>query len=282
MDAKAWEAVIPSMGYMALLRNLRNFDDAGISTETRAAVVARLSDPAEVARSRQLPLRFYAAWKSLSTLHWGPALERALELSLANVPALPGKTLVLVDVSGSMSGTMSGRSTTQRWELAALFGTALAVRAASADVVAFQTTAQRVEARKGASVLRAVDEFRGLVGGGTNTWQALTDHFKEHDRVVILTDEQAAADARNASKVDGIKVPIYTFNLAGYRVGHLPSGSHLRFTFGGLSDRGFAAIALLERGRDVAWDDLFATTPASTNGATAPEADDTDAEADNA
>src|SRR5262249_26472529 len=29
MDAEAWEAVIPSMGVMALVRNLRNFDQAG-------------------------------------------------------------------------------------------------------------------------------------------------------------------------------------------------------------------------------------------------------------
>ena len=31
MDAEAWEAVIPSMGVMALVRNLRNFDQAGIA-----------------------------------------------------------------------------------------------------------------------------------------------------------------------------------------------------------------------------------------------------------
>src|SRR5690349_13152153 len=45
MDAKAWEAVIPAMGYMALLRNLRNFDDAGVSKAVREAVMDRLSDP---------------------------------------------------------------------------------------------------------------------------------------------------------------------------------------------------------------------------------------------
>ena len=267
MDAKAWEAVIPAMGYMALLRNLRNFDDAGVSEAVRDAVMDRLSEPAEVARSRQLPLRFYAAWKSVATVHWGAALELALDLSLANVPALPGKTLVLVDVSGSMAGAMSGRSTAQRWELAALFGSALAARAAKADVVAFQSFAKEVKVRPGASILRAVEDFRGLVGGGTDTWAALMNHFKEHDRVVILTDEQAFADARNTAKVDGIQVPIYTFNLAGYRAGHLPSGTHQRYTFGGLTDRGFAAIALLERGRDVSWDDLFASSTPATSAA---------------
>ena len=280
MDAKAWEAVIPSMGYMALLRNLRNFDDAGIGEATRQAVIAKLQDPAEVARSRQLPLRFYSAWRNVKTIGWGPALERALELSLANVPTFPGRTLVMVDVSGSMASAMSGRSTAQRWELASLFGAAVASRAESADVVAFQSTASVVDVRKGGSILRAVETFRPLVGGGTETWPALRQHFRGHDRVVILTDEQAFFDWKNRT-VPGeeVKAPIYTFNLAGYKAGHLPSGSHQRYTFGGLSDRAFAAIALLERNRDVGWDDLFKKS-ASTGAAidTDDEADGSEAE----
>jgi hypothetical protein len=58
MDRAAWEAVIPSMGYMALLRNLRNFDDAGVGDDVAARVAAKLSDPDEIARSRQFPYRF--------------------------------------------------------------------------------------------------------------------------------------------------------------------------------------------------------------------------------
>ncbi|HJP87801.1 MAG TPA: TROVE domain-containing protein [Candidatus Limnocylindrales bacterium] len=280
MDAQAWEAVIPSMGYMALLRNLRNFDDAGVSDATRKAVAAKLADPAEVASSRQLPLRFYSAWKSLSTMHWGDALERALELSLQNVPALPGRTLVMVDVSGSMAAAMSNKSKAQRWELAALFGAALATRAEKADVFAFQSTHSRVDIRNVSSVLRGIDMFKPLVGGGTNTWPAVRASFSKHDRVVILTDEQAFFDYRSATvPADEIPVPIYTFNLAGYKTGHLPSGSHQRYTFGGLSDRGFAAITLLERGRDVGWDDVLKARPAGPGAASAAdEAADADDE----
>ncbi|WP_238011863.1 TROVE domain-containing protein [Dactylosporangium sp. AC04546] len=52
MDAAAWEAIIPSMGYFALLRNLRNFDRAGVSAAAGEAVAARLRNPVEVRRSR--------------------------------------------------------------------------------------------------------------------------------------------------------------------------------------------------------------------------------------
>src|SRR5439155_17974713 len=64
MDATTWSALTPSMGYMALLRNLRNFDQAGVSDQVAAMVAARLADPEQVARSRQLPFRFWSAYKS--------------------------------------------------------------------------------------------------------------------------------------------------------------------------------------------------------------------------
>jgi hypothetical protein len=72
-------------------------------TTSRTRVAARLADPDEVARSRQFPYRFLAAYEQAPSLRWGPALDRALQLSLANLPALPGRSLILVDTSASMS-----------------------------------------------------------------------------------------------------------------------------------------------------------------------------------
>ena len=56
MDAEAWEAVIPSMGVMALVRNLRNFDEAGIGEAAVDAVVAKITDAHEVARGAPVPV----------------------------------------------------------------------------------------------------------------------------------------------------------------------------------------------------------------------------------
>ncbi|OLE28509.1 MAG: hypothetical protein AUG44_07250 [Actinobacteria bacterium 13_1_20CM_3_71_11] len=109
--ARLWTALIPAMGYMALLRNLRNFDEAGVPDGVAATVAARLSDPAQVARSRQFPYRFLAAYEQAPSLRWGMALDKALQLSLANLPALPGRSLILVDTSASMSsGGFSAKS----------------------------------------------------------------------------------------------------------------------------------------------------------------------------
>ncbi|MFD7698068.1 TROVE domain-containing protein [Streptomyces sp. NPDC059805] len=253
MDKAAWEAVIPSMGVMALVRNLRNFDEAGVSDEVAARVAARISDPAEVARSRQFPFRYLAAYRHAPSLRWAYPLEQALGHSLANVPALPGRTLILVDRSGSMFWSrLSDRSELNRADAAAIFGTALALRARKADLVEFGSTSAPVPFRAGESVLKILGRFGDL--GGTDTTAAVRTHYRGHDRVLIVTDEQYAP-SRHGGPTEQIpaEVPVYTWNLAGYRAGHGPSGTGNRHTFGGLSDAAFRMVPLLESARDADW-----------------------------
>ncbi|WP_424860800.1 TROVE domain-containing protein [Streptomyces sp. MMS24-I29] len=252
MDAAAWEAMIPSMGAMALVRNLRNFDEAGVSDEVAARVAARISDPEVVAASRQFPFRYLAAYQHAPSLRWAHALEKALGHSLANVPGLPGRTLILVDRSGSMWSPLSDRSQLNRADAAAIFGTALALRAEEADLVQFGTSSARVKFRRAESVLKVLERFGDL--GGTNTAEAVRRHYRKHDRVLIVTDEQASFSyAADATAAVPSTVPVYTWNLAGYRTGHAPSGGANRHVFGGLSDAAFRMVPLLEAGRDADW-----------------------------
>ncbi|MEU9144003.1 TROVE domain-containing protein [Streptomyces sp. NPDC048349] len=259
MDAAVWEAVIPSMGPMALLRNLRNFDEAGVSDEAAARVAARISDADEVARSRQFPFRYLAAHRHAPSPRWAEPLERALGHCLANVPALPGRTLILVDRSDSMFwDTVSERSTLTRADAAAVFGTALAMRAQQADLVEFGWSSARVPFEAGEPVLEVLKRFHSL--GGTQTTMALRTHYRDHDRVLIVTDEQAAhhGPGRPAEPVPSA-VPVYTWNLAGYQPGHIRPGPH-RHTFGGLTDAAFRMVGLIEAGRHAAWP--WTTNPA--------------------
>jgi len=252
MDAQAWTAVIPSMGVMALARNLRNFDEAGVSDQVAADVAAKLADPEQIARSRMFPFRFLAAYKHAPSLRWAYPLEQALGYSLANVPALKGRTLILVDRSGSMFGGISERSKLDRADTAAIFGSALALRAENVDLVEFGTSSRRVEFGRGQSVLRVLEKFGNL--GGTNTQAAVSSHYRAHDRVVIVTDEQAHYSGYgDVTAAVPAQVPVYTWNLAGYQYGHAPSGSKGRHTFGGLTDQAFRLIPLLESGRDGDW-----------------------------
>lgn len=250
-----WAALIPSMGFMALLRNLRNFDDAGVPDEVAGDVIARFTDPGQVARSRQFPFRFLSAYQAVPSLRWSYPLERALNLSLANVPALKGRTLVLVDRSGSMFDGVSAKSGLNRADTAALFGAALAIRGEHADLVEFGTSSQLVKFRGADSVLKIIGRFTSM--GGTNTADAVRLHYRDgfHSRVVIITDEQAWGGYYGAEPTSLVPahVPVYTWNLAGYKHGHGPSGAGNRHTFSGLTDAAFRMIPLLEAGRDGAW-----------------------------
>lgn len=151
-----------------------------------------------------------------------------------------------------MFGGVSERTNLTRADSAAIFGTALALRAADADLVEFGTTHKSVRFRRGDSVLRVLERFGSL--GGTNTTAAVRAHYRRHDRVVIVTDEQYThhRDGGPTAQVPS-HVPVYTWNLAGYQVGHGPSGGPGRHTFGGLSDAAFRLIPLLESGHSTGW-----------------------------
>lgn len=254
MDRVAWEAIIPSMGYMALLRNLRNFDEAGVSDKIAQRVAARLADPEEVARSKQFPMRMLSAYRAAPSLRWAFALENALTHSLANVPQLSGNTLILVDTSGSMGYGFSDNGKVTRMDAAALFGIAMATACESATVVSFSNESKVFPLRKAESVLKAHQRFHDgyFYCGGTNTTSAVRKHFDADNttRVVILTDEQ-----HHYSSPDDVvpaDIPLYTWNLGGYRFGSA-AGTQKRYTFGGLTDAGLRQIPLLEASQNGTW-----------------------------
>jgi hypothetical protein len=256
LDAAAWSALAPTMGYFALLRNLRNLDDAQVSDEVAERVGKRLADPAQVAKSRLFPFRFYAAYKAVQSLRWGHYLERALNASLANVPALPGRTLVLVDQSPSMFpgyyfSTPQQDKEIANADLAKLFGAAVALRAADARLVGYGQTNYAVPFSRGDALLKVMERFTGR--DGTDTFQAVADHFDGHDRVVIVTDEQNQTG--RYSSIDQVvprEVPVYVWNIGGLKVGSTAS-TGTRHTWGGLTDAGFRVVSLLESRRPGAW-----------------------------
>lgn len=254
MDAEAWEAVIPSMGVMALVRNLRNFDQASISEAAVEAVIAKVTDPAEVAKARLFPYQVWAAYKNAPSDDWKRALGRTLEHTVGNVPALDG-TLVVIDTSGSMQAAVSQRSTMSRVEAAAVMGMATAKRATDVDVVIFGQDNALVPGLDGGSVLAGVDRVVrsvGSVGHATFGHTAIARWYnpRRHRRVVMFTDDQQ----HDSGQVRLDHVPlIYTFNLAGYRPSALPAGERGRYSLGGFTDATFRAMAVLESGRNADW-----------------------------
>lgn len=273
-EARQWELAAPRMGYMALLRNLRNFDQAGISDEAAERIAARLTDPNQVKKCKQLPFRFYSAYKEAPSLRWGNALEKALNHCLVNIPELDGRTLFLIDTSDSMRRILSEKSTMNRVTAGALFAFAQALKNPNkADVWGFadgQFLVKGVE--RGMSLLRSVELFTkrvGAVGHGTQIERAVRDTFdaKRHNRVILFTDCQTfpMGDPRdlpwphltghqggNVGEAIPAHIPMYAFNLAGHTHGMMATKPN-RFEIGGLTDHTFQQIRCLEAGLAGTW-----------------------------
>lgn len=263
MDAEAWEAIIPSMGLMALARNLRNFDEAGVSDAVAAQVAARFADPKQVADSRMFPFRWLAAYEHAPSLRWSQPLDRALTASLRNVPAFTGRTLVLVDTSASMTSTaFSARSKMTPAKAAAVFGAALKLKGEQVDWVGFADGSFVHDVPKGGSLIREVDRFvqrTGEVGHGTQIAAAVRKHFNGHDRLFVISDMQTTGNAYDTFRGDTFgpvpeTTPVYGVNLAGYAATMIPAGqAKRRFEFGGLTDAMFQMVPLLEQGTSQGW-----------------------------
>lgn len=267
-----WEAATHIMAPGALLKNLRNFDENGISSEAADRVSRILSDGERVRKARVFPYEFLLAYRAAPSLRWGHVLEQGLAGSLELVPRLHGKTLILVDRSPSMfpghSFSTPNKGSITLADQAALFGASLATKAENATLVEFGGESRRVNVPRGASVLRVVDSFTPNGINYTDIPRAVKENFTSgYNRVVIITDEQSRpghfrVPSRNWSsryeeiKVDDLipkNVPVYVWNMAGYSASILETGGTNRHCFGGLSDASFGLIQLLENGKNAPW-----------------------------
>ncbi|MDV7392984.1 TROVE domain-containing protein, partial [Arthrospira platensis SPKY1] len=141
LKAEAWAELIRTrrIGYFALLRNLRNIAEQ--APELIPAAAELLTDQRLIEKSLVLPFRFSTAMDALQAIHSVDtrpllqALNRAVDLALANVPKLPGRTLVALDDSGSMMG--------RPIQIGALFAAVL-YRSNQADLMRFSDEAAYV------------------------------------------------------------------------------------------------------------------------------------------
>jgi len=122
---ETWERLIEEnrLGYMAMLRNLRNIIKSGASNLNK--VYEYLTDEERVLKNKQLPFRYYSAYKTLKNEGIGTskiydALETAIKISTKNIDRLTGKTLIAADVSGSMNFPISKKSDLTCAEVAVL------------------------------------------------------------------------------------------------------------------------------------------------------------------
>lgn len=168
------------LGYLALLRNLRNMVQAGCDEGlVRDAIVARKG------AYRVLPFRYVAAARAAPQFE--PAIDQALCESIAEMPALSGKTVILVDVSDSMSDPLSSKSDLRRVDAAAALASIIH---GDLKVLVFNNSVTELAPRRG---MAGVDNIVRHLGGGTELGRAVThvNGLRKIDRLIVITDEQS-------------------------------------------------------------------------------------------
>lgn len=192
------------LGYLALLRNLRNMAQAGVDPDiVKAAIVARKGGA-----HRVFPFRYVAAARAAPQFE--PALDEALCEAISEMPVFLGKTVVLVDVSGSMDERMSAKSDMKRIDAAAALG---AIVPGDLRLFTFSNALVEVPPRRGMAGVDAI--VRSQSHAGTNLGAAIRELNKlPHDRLIVVTDEQSH---------DKVSEPVakmaYMINVASYRNG---------------------------------------------------------------
>lgn len=207
---KVWTRLMAEkkLGALALLRNLRNMLKDNVAKST-------IRDVLKVMKTeRVLPFRFISAARYAPDFE--PELEKAMFKCLEGATKLPGHTVLLIDVSGSMNSNLSGRSEMKR--LDAAYGLAMLLREVcdEVDIFSFSEQFLKIPARRGFALRDAIDQSQ--IHSGTPLGQAITCVFAEKDkrieesrlrlayhrggdtyvgqglkpdRLIVITDEQA-------------------------------------------------------------------------------------------
>lgn len=185
------------LGALAFIRNLRNMTEAGISSDKIRTYAKRVSV------DKVLPFRYIAAAKHAPQFE--DMLEDMMLRSLAVAPKLPGRTVLVIDTSGSMWSPLSGKSEINRQEAAAAL--AILAREICEEVVIYATAGNDgmrkhatmlIPNRRGFALSEYIgsSELRGKIGGGGIFTHQVMEYISEKekanriDRVIIFTDEQ--------------------------------------------------------------------------------------------
>lgn len=192
------------LGYLALLRNLRNMVDAGCDMDlVKRGIIARKG------ADLVFPFRYVAAARIVPQLE--PVIDQALCEAVASGPRLDGTTAILVDVSASMNAPLSARSDLRRMDAAAALASVV-----NGDVRVFTFSQQIMEVppRRGMAGVDSV--IRSQLHSGTYLGAAVDaiNRQVKHDRLIVITDEQS-----HDRVPDPVAREAYMINVASYKNG---------------------------------------------------------------
>jgi hypothetical protein len=183
------------LGALAFLRNLRNMKEAGVDHNV-------IRKGFNISSQMLLPLNF------LSAAQYAPEFKSDISDMMVNtyknLPKLQGNTIFVVDVSGSMGASISGKSAFNRQAVANAMAMLAFLQCENIEVYATAGSdgqgkhqTQRIDyPAKGFDMLEQIEKLkRTLGGGGIFTRQCLEyiepkTSFQSVDRIIVFSDSQ--------------------------------------------------------------------------------------------
>lgn len=251
LKADEWRRLLTEnkLGYMALVRNIRNIMEQ--APDMVDVLCERLVDAEAIKKSLMFPFRFITALDIVENLSATGvrrvirALSDAVDISLCNAPKFDGETLVAIDCSGSMSG--------QPGKIATLFG-AMMAKTNDCDVLIFDDSARYVNLNTADSTLTIASKIP-FPGGGTDFKTIFRTANKKYDRVVIFSDMQSwvghvspVKEFNDYKQRFNCNPRIFSFDLQGY--GTLQFPQDMVYQLFGWSDKAFEVMKALEEDRN--------------------------------
>lgn len=270
---EVWQELIESkkVGYMALLRNLRNILQAKVSNKHLEQVCEYLSSEKVVETNKQLPFRYLSAYRELKevglpqTSYILECLETAIQYSAKNIKGYGLDTTVLIacDVSGSMQTPISKRSSVQNYDIGLVLGMLLQSQCKSVISGMFGDRWKVIQLPRN-SILANADQMHrreGEVGYSTDGWKVLewcVESGQKIDKIMMFTDCQMWDSTGfwmtrlwQQYKEINPDAQLFLFDLAGYGNTPLDIRSDDVFLIAGWSDKIFDVLALLEEGENL-------------------------------
>jgi hypothetical protein len=236
------------IGYLALIRNLRNILKTGAKADVIKDACELLMDEKMVRKSLVFPHQIDLALEIMldefgasGARPFINALNTAYELAIPNLTELftNGRTAVVFDSSGSMSSLIKLASKKQGSEAAidkaALIAATLA-KGINADVYHFADRCVKINFNPLDSVNTLKKVFRskqGEVGYGTAFNSILKTLNGEYDRVFVISDMQGAdsLDSKTYSNTH-----IYSVDICGYGTTMFKPGNRVYKIYGYSAD----------------------------------------------
>lgn len=273
--AEKWTELVSSgkLGYMALLRNLRNILEADVDISIVKDVAKRIGNAQEVQKSKQFPFRFLSAYRELKNISNGKvsaiidSLEEAIQASAMNINGFSNDTRVLLacDVSGSMYTSISPKSSVKNYDIGLVLAMLLRNRCENVVTGIFGDT-WKVVNMPSKGILSNVEQMymrEGEVGYSTNGYKVI-EYLRSNnivmDKVMMFTDCQMWNSNGSGQTIQGEwkkykeivpDAKLYLFDLNGYGLSPLKMVDGDVALIAGWSDRVFDMLEAIEQGSTI-------------------------------